>query len=159
MKQESDFDVLESYFSFLVQEYDFILALRQGSDAYGGSSLEFHSPRCWVIVGLDRSSVFVLVAPTQTAPDCWIELSTIVSYLTNGQVDDVYKAYGVRWQRELPYLGRVKAQARKLAPAFKDYLPAICDLFSNTPNEEACSALQKYARERDRRRAGLIGKA
>jgi len=155
MKQEAPFRILESSFSFLQQDYGFVLALRQDSDVYGSGKIEFHSQKCWVTIGLDRSSVYVLLAPAERVQDCWIDLGTIVSYLTDGRVDDVYEAYGVRWRRQLPYLERISEEASQLAPALRDYLPAIYDLFANSPPEQVCSALRHYLIVRAERRAGL----
>jgi hypothetical protein len=87
-----------------------------------------------------------MVAPTEQALKRGLTLSLVVSYLTNRRIKNVHVAYDVQFQRELPYTQRVSAQAVKLAVALNDYLPAIRDLFSNTPAEEIVATLLAYSK-------------
>lgn len=146
---------LESAFSFLIEEYGFVLAKRREPEFYGGGAIEYHSANCYVSVGLDRSSVFVLVSPTEQKLKGGYDLSTVVSYLTDGRIENVHIAYDVQFRPELPYAQLISTQATKLTVALNDYLPAICQWFSTTPAEEVISALSDYFRERIRRQAGL----
>ncbi len=145
---------LESAFSFLIEEYGFVLAKRLKPKSYGGGAIEYHSANCYVEVGLDRSSVFVFVSPTEQKLKDGYDLSTVVSYLTDGRVENVHEAYGVQFRPELPHAQLISTQASKLAVALNDYLPAISDLFSTTPAAEVISALSAHFRKWYYRQAG-----
>jgi hypothetical protein len=137
---------LESAFSFLVKEQGFTVAKRLNSKIFDNGKIEYHSANCYVTIGLDRSSVYVMVAPTEQARKVGLDLSLVVSYLTNGRIKNVHVAYDVLFQPELPYSEFISTQATKLAVALNDYLPAIRDLFSNTPAEEIVATLLAYSR-------------
>jgi hypothetical protein len=155
VKQDTGLRKLESIYSFLSRDFDFDVTVKEGLAVYGSGRIEYRSKQCRIAVGLDRSSVYILLAPPDRSEDCWIDIGAAISYLTNGELDDVYETYGVEFRPELPYSELISSQASELAVALKDHLPAICNIFLHSGVEDTCSALKEYGRIRANRRAGL----
>lgn len=149
------FQEFEPHFRFLLTDHNFVVAEREKLDSFDFRHVVYHSAQCRVQVGLDRGTVYILLAHSDQESDYWIDISTVVSFLTQGRVDDVYERYDVRFERELPYFERIDSQASKLSLALRDYLPDICLLFANMPVERVRSELGAYGIERMERRAGL----
>lgn len=142
-------------FNYLVTEEGFQTVKAEVPGSFGNRSIEFRSPFSRIMVGVDRGSVYVLVTPDMSGQDCWIDLGTLISYLTQSETDDIYETHGINFQPEIPFDERVATQAEGLAGVLKDHLEETRSLFASRQAEEICTDLFTYGRARDERRAGL----
>jgi hypothetical protein len=153
--------MVEKTLQTLAKSFDYLIAEgfhkqeTRVTGSLGNQSIEFRSTFSRILVGTDRGSVYVLATPNLIGEDCWIDLPTLVSYLTGSEVDDIYQAYGISFQTELPYDEMVVTQALGLAKVLKLYLERIRDLFASHQAESICADLVTFGKARLERRAGL----
>lgn len=147
MTRTTFFDQVKKHFHYLLDEYGFSLVHEEVFPSFDNAELVFQSRDCRIRVLRERGEIYVDASPLPPT-DYWVDLATIVGFLTQG-ID--------AWQYEYisgDYEFRIERQLAKTADKLRSYIGQICELFRDENFAQRRSELEKFKHQRFVKRWG-----
>lgn len=144
MERLTFFDQVRKHFRYLVDEYEFSVVSEETYPHFDNVAVVLLSENCRIRVSMDRSEVYISVAPLSPFKEYWLDLGTIIEYLTQGGDNS--------WDFEIPhyddYDARIEWQVAKLADILRPYCDRICGLFRKEVHEQEMEKLIEFQERR-----------
>lgn len=146
MEQPAFFEQVRKHFRYL-ESYGFEIVYKETFPSFDNAEVVFQSEKCRIRVLLERGEVYVDVGPLPPV-DYWIDLSSLVEFLTQG---------AETWRYEIPsgdYQFRVEWQLTRVANKLRHYIPQSCEMFSKENFEQKRLELERFGQQQALKRWG-----
>jgi len=117
---------VQKHFDWLIEDDNFRVVARHKFGCFDNEEVVVESPRCRISVGLERSDVYVGVAPLSSVEEIWFYLGGVIKYLTQGA--DHSCDFDI--PRSVEYETRIEQKVARFAEILHKYRSRVYEVVS-----------------------------
>ncbi len=140
MTEPTFFDQVKKHFHYLIEQYGFSVIHEEVFPSFDNAEVVFQSQDCRIRVLRERGEIYVDASPLPPI-DYWVDLASIVKFLTQGTESWQYEHIGG------DYESRIEWQLVRVAEKLRPYIMQVCELFRKEVFERKRSELEEFKQQ------------